>query len=201
MLVYIMRHGYTEWNKLGKLQGSSDIELNEEGRELAVLTGKGMADIHFDVCYSSPLKRALETARLVLGDSDTPVIIDERLREMCFGEVEGLEKELQPPCVATFFEDPGNYVPPSGGESIEELRSRTADFIRSVLEPLSLEKPDANVLISGHGAMNKGGLIAYFREWGKEHFWDGPWQKNCCVCIVDVHGGQHEILEEGKIYY
>ena len=201
MLVYIMRHGYTEWNKLQKLQGSSDIELNEEGRELARATGEGLKDIHFDVCYSSPLKRAVETAHLVLGDADTPIITDERLREMCFGVAEGVEKELQPPEVAVFFNDPGNYVPPERGETIEELRARTADFIRKVIEPLSVEKPDANVLISGHGAMNKGGLISYFREWGKEHFWDGPWQKNCCFCITEVKGKEHRILEEGKVYY
>ena len=65
-MLYIMRHGKTDWNKLYKLQGQTDIPLNESGRDLAVLTREGMPDVKFDRVFCSPLCRAVETARIFL---------------------------------------------------------------------------------------------------------------------------------------
>ena len=78
--IYIIRHGITEWNELKRLQGQTDIPLAEEGRALARLTGRGMKNVHLDRCFCSPLFRARETAQLVLGERDVPVIIDPRIR-------------------------------------------------------------------------------------------------------------------------
>ncbi|MDE7038136.1 MAG: histidine phosphatase family protein, partial [Lachnospiraceae bacterium] len=89
MKLYIVRHGETEWNKERRLQGQVDIPLNESGRRLARETSGGLAGIHFDLCYSSPLSRARETAELILEGRSTPVIEDERIIEMAFGECEG----------------------------------------------------------------------------------------------------------------
>ena len=61
MKLYLIRHGETDWNKEFKIQGSSDIELNEYGRELAFITREGLRHIPFDIAYTSPLKRAKET--------------------------------------------------------------------------------------------------------------------------------------------
>ena len=63
MKLYIVRHGETEWNKARRIQGQVDIPLNEFGRRLARKTAKGLSDITFDLCYSSPLSRARETDR------------------------------------------------------------------------------------------------------------------------------------------
>ena len=68
MKIYMIRHGETDWNKKRKLQGQVDIPLNEFGKLLAKETAPALADVPFAVCYTSPLKRAAETARLVLGD-------------------------------------------------------------------------------------------------------------------------------------
>lgn len=65
--LYLIRHGETDWNKEFKIQGSSDIELNEYGRELAFITREGLRHIPFDIAYTSPLKRAKETAEIILG--------------------------------------------------------------------------------------------------------------------------------------
>ena len=89
MEIYIVRHGQTMWNKEKRLQGSVDIELNENGKELAVITGKNLMDTHIDMIYSSPLKRAHETAKLIRGDRDIKIITDDRLRELNFGSMEG----------------------------------------------------------------------------------------------------------------
>ena len=74
MKLYIVRHGETDWNKARKIQGQSDIPLNAFGRHLARETAKGLADVHFDLCFTSPLSRAKETARIILEGRDVPII-------------------------------------------------------------------------------------------------------------------------------
>ena len=80
MMMYIVRHGETEWNRLRRVQGHTDIELNDYGRRLARETAVGMEDVHLDLCFTSPLKRAKETALLVLGDRTIPVYDEPRDR-------------------------------------------------------------------------------------------------------------------------
>ena len=91
MELYIVRHGKTYWNEERKIQGWADIDLTEEGRAVAVLSAEGMKDIHFDAIYSSPLKRANETAHILRGDRDLPIIVDERIKEIGFGVLEGAD--------------------------------------------------------------------------------------------------------------
>ena len=74
MKIYMIRHGETDWNKKRKLQGQVDIPLNEFGKLLAKETAPALADVPFAVCYTSPLKREAETARLVLGDREVPIV-------------------------------------------------------------------------------------------------------------------------------
>lgn len=69
MKLYIIRHGQTEWNKSGRLQGQTDIALNENGRALAEKVGKAMKEIPFDRVISSPLERSKQTAELVLKEN------------------------------------------------------------------------------------------------------------------------------------
>ena len=113
MNIYIARHGETIWNKSRLLQGSRDIELCDDGRAIAYERAKQIADVDFDIVYSSPLKRAYETACILRGDRDIPIIKDDRLREVNFGINEGkcsleLKKDKNSP-IYKFFEDPGNY--------------------------------------------------------------------------------------------
>ena len=69
MIIYVIRHGETDGNHRGVLQGQMDLPLNEMGRNLATVTGKALADIPFDVVISSPLSRARETAELILAEN------------------------------------------------------------------------------------------------------------------------------------
>ena len=170
-MLYIMRHGKTEWNELHKLQGRTDIPLNEEGRQMAKIAGEKYKDINFDVCYCSPLVRAKETAKLVLEGRNVPIIYDERLREMSFGIYEGTEQSARAlDCpINILFKEPEKYKAVEGGESIEKLFERTGDFLRNVVEP-QLED-GKNIVIIGHGAMNSG-IICQVRGLSTEHFWD-----------------------------
>ena len=170
-MLYIMRHGKTDWNKRHKLQGRTDIPLNDEGRIIAEKAHEEYKDIHFDVCYSSPLSRALETAKIVLKNRDIPIKTDERLVEMSFGKYEGIENSMQiPDCpINVMFTNPEKYVTSVGGaETFEELFNRTGSFLQEVIEPLLKEGKD--VLIVGHGMMNLS-IISQIRNIPIDKFW------------------------------
>ena len=170
-MLYIMRHGTTDWNALHKLQGRTDIPLNQDGRNLARQAHDKYLDVHFDVCYCSPLVRAKETAEILLQDRNIPILYDERLKEMCFGIYEGIENSFSiPDCpVNVLFHHPDEYLlPVEGGESLDELFTRTGSFLDEVALPLSEEGKD--VLIVGHGAMNSS-IISRIRNYEKKDFW------------------------------
>lgn len=73
MMLYIVRHGETDWNRLRRVQGHTDIPLNDYGRHLARETAEGMKDIQIDLAYTSPLRRAEETAEIILGSREIPL--------------------------------------------------------------------------------------------------------------------------------
>ena len=111
MKLYMIRHGETAWNKERKLQGHSDIPLNENGCALAEATGKALANISFDYVFSSPLTRAVQTAELVLNERKLPIQTDERIKEIGFGEYEGIcmLDEFADPEFEKFFVAPEQY--------------------------------------------------------------------------------------------
>lgn len=170
-MLYIMRHGRTDWNDRKKLQGRTDIPLNETGREMAKKAAVEYADVNFDVCFCSPLVRALETAEIFLKNRDVPINTDERLVEMGFGDYEGFENSFQiPDCpVNVLFKEPEKYITPvAGGESFEDLFKRTGSFLREVIEPLLEQGKD--ILIIGHGAMNSS-IVCQVKNIPIEQFW------------------------------
>ncbi len=202
MEIYIVRHGETVWNKAGKLQGSTDIELSDAGRELARITGEALRDTRIDKIYSSPLKRAYETACLIRGDRDIPVITDDRIKELCFGNLEGQVmsdmKEDPNSHFQNFFEAPHKYIPDEKGESLQDLCKRTAKFMEEVI--LTQANMCERIVIVGHGAMNKA-IMCHVKKHGIDKLWSGGLQKNCNVIIVDYTDGEFTVIDEEKIYY
>lgn len=190
-MLYVIRHGRTDWNDWHKLQGRTDIPLNEEGRRMAIKAGEDYKDVHFDVCFCSPLIRAKETADLILKDRNVPVYYDERLIEMAFGVCEGaifhLKGQSVESCtkrdgdhvqtnqpnwvkqVRVFFEAPEKYITPvEGGESITDLFKRTGDFLEKEIYPRLRNNED--ILIVGHGAMNSA-IVCQVHNTPIEQFW------------------------------
>ena len=111
-MLYIIRHGKTDWNELHKLQGRTDIPLNESGRKMARDAGQRYKEINFDICFCSPLVRAKETAELLLEGRDVPIIEDDRLKEMSIGIYEAVENcfEREDIPVRTIFKEPEKYT-------------------------------------------------------------------------------------------
>lgn len=202
MKLYIVRHGETAWNKARNIQGQADIPLNEFGRMLARKTGAGLADVHFDLCYSSPMSRAKETARLILAGSTTQIIEDARIVEIAFGEYEGrccsksgwnLPEEFR-----FFFDEPDRYRAPEGGEDFAQVKKRTGDFLQEIYEKKEYQK--YNILIATHGAA-LAGLLNNIRGKSLAEYWGEGVHKNCAVTEVEVTDGKPKIISENVVYY
>lgn len=170
-MLYIMRHGKTEWNARHKLQGRTDIPLNDEGRKMAEKACEKYKNINIDICYCSPLIRAVETAEILLKNRNIPIIKDERLAEMSFGEYEGIENSFQiPDCpINVLFQEPHKYIHSIGGaETFSELYARTGAFLKEIVEPQLQQGKD--ILIVGHGAMNSS-IVCQIKNRPIEQFW------------------------------
>lgn len=205
MKLYLIRHGETDLNKQRILQGHSDFELNDYGRELAEKTREGLKDVMFDIVFTSPLKRAKETAEiLVRGREPQPLFIeDRRIQEISFGEFEGLccgkeHYNIPDKDFNYFFQAPDKYRVPKGGESFEEVIARTGEFLKEITG--KQEYADKTVLVSTHGCALKA-LLANIRPTPLAEFWGQGVHKNCAVTIVEAEEGKFTVVEEGKLYY
>lgn len=202
MELYIVRHGQTLWNQGKRLQGSTDISLNDNGRDLAIKTGQALADTTIDVIYASPLKRAYETASLIRGDRNIEIITDDRIKELSFGHFEGESfSELLKDDSLTFkyfFKKPHLYQAADDGETLEHLIERAGQFMSEVIEPL--EQKCERVMIVAHGALNKA-IMSYIKKHSVEYFWSGGLQENCNVIIVDYTDGVYTIIDETRLFY
>ena len=195
MRIYIVRHGETEANKNGYLQGWTDVPLNENGRIIAELTGRGIKGIRFDHCISSPLIRAKETAEILLRESGNSASIsfDDRIKEMNFGSLEGMsvrdEKLIQ------FLKEPVvDYKFPEG-ESFQEVMNRTQEFLKELIA-----KDDGKTyLVSTHGCALRAMLNFLYED--KDDYWHGHVPYNCCVNIIEVKNGTAKLIADDIIYY
>lgn len=202
MKIYFVRHGETDWNKERKIQGQVDIPLNEFGRHLARETAKGLRDVPFDVCFTSPLERARETAQIILQGRDVPILEDKRILEMNFGVLEGkcCSKEGWdvPDSFQMFFDDPVHYQAPEGGEDFQAVRKRTGDFLNWLFAQEQYR--DSTVLVTTHGAA-MAGLLNNLKKKPLAEYWGVGVHKNCGVTEVEVTDGRIEIISENKVYY
>lgn len=200
MKLYIIRHGETQWNAQKRLQGTSDIELNEKGIELAKRTGEALKDVRFDCCFTSPLKRAKDTALLVLNGRKVPVYEDKRLREISFGEWEGQESARLPQdMLHNFFHNTAAYKAPKGGEELAEIAKRTRDFWDDLISREELQ--DKTVLIAAHGCAVRALLQNVYEDACIGNFWHGSCPPNCSVNIVEIRDNRAILLEEDVVYY
>lgn len=204
MKIYLMRHGETDYNKKGLIQGQLDVPLNENGIRLAKLTRDGFRreGLSFDLAYCSPLIRARKTAEILLEGTDMPVIYDERIREMNFGEGEGvLLKDIgvKPELanIDALFHNPPAYRATSVGESYEALFARVESFLEQEIYPK--EGQYENILVCCHGGIIRA-FLAFLKKLELSEFWNNH-QPNCSVNIIEIKNHSLHILEEHKIYY
>lgn len=203
MKIYLVRHGETNWNKSGRIQGNSNIPLDEKGRELAAITAEGLKDVPFERVYSSPLIRAYETAEILVHGRGLEIVTDARIREFSFGIAEGMNlsllKKIPFSRIGTFFRTPERYTRPApGAETVDMVTKRAAAFLNEVLLPL--EGSCGTVLVTAHGGVNRA-ILNYISPRPRAEFWTAYPQRNCAVNILELKNGVFTIVETGKLYY
>lgn len=128
---YLVRHGETEWNARGIIQGQSDSPLTAVGEEQARLLALQLRDVPFDVAFSSDLGRAMRTAEIIVRGRGLPVRTTPLLRERRFGRYEGQPREaLPPPHAGSSAADQRGYGTAPDIESDEAMEARLLTFLR-----------------------------------------------------------------------
>jgi broad specificity phosphatase PhoE len=133
----LARHGETDWNRELRIQGSSDIELNELGRDQARALAQELEHVELDAIYASDLSRARATAEAVAASHGLEVRLDPRLRERSFGSWEGLTREQ----IADHAHRPDD------AETDDEVRERVLEAIQAIAD----EHPGETILVVSHG--------------------------------------------------
>lgn len=147
-----VRHGETAWNRISRIQGHTDIPLNEAGQWQAHQVGEAVAAEGVHAIYSSDLQRAADTARAIGKAAGVPVQLDAALRERHFGELEGLTHEE---ITARWPEDARRWrgrdpaYGPEGGETLQDFHARCV----GALTRLAQRHPGQTVVLVAHGGV------------------------------------------------
>lgn len=143
----LIRHGITDWNMERRVQGMTDISLNDTGRQQARALAERLKAEQWDIVYASDLSRAVETAEIIGRALNLTVQTDQRLREMYCGEIEGTTSEDRISRWGTEWESLS-----LGIEDEQSISGRGASFVADLID----NYPNKKVLVVSHGA-----LVAY----------------------------------------
>ncbi len=183
-IIYITRHGETEWNAEGRIQGHTDVPLSERGREQARMLARRLAGVRIDAVYASDLSRAAETARTALGERDVPISFTSDLREYNKGVFEGMTaaeyQQKFPHLFKASMENDLDFAPPDG-ETIRETSHRLARVFQAVRR----QHLDENVLVVGHGGSLRAGIVSLL-ELPLEANWKFV-MHNCSLTVVHTY--------------
>jgi broad specificity phosphatase PhoE len=183
--LYVVRHGATDWNQSGRIQGHTDIPLNETGRAQARLASIRLAGVYATALYSSDLLRAYETAQIIGQATGLGVVQTPGLREINFGVWQGLSslqiRERDPDVYAARRANPYD-VAPSGAETWRRFYDRALQAVRDILAATTAQRV---IVVTHSGVCTVIGLHALgFDCTGKRTF-DSH---NCGIHTIAVHG-------------
>ena len=145
MKILVTRHGQTDWNVEKRIQGRTDIELNNKGIEQAYQTKENLENEKIDLIICSPLKRANQTADIINKDRNIPIIYDERLLEICYGENEG---RLHDDFDYDGFWSIVNTHEYKDAENVNKFIQRVHDFLNDLKN-----RKEENILIVTHNGV------------------------------------------------
>lgn len=162
-IIYLTRHGETEWNIEKRLQGRGDSPLTENGIQRAKELRDRIKNIDIDVIYSSPIKRALNTANILRGNKNIDIVTDDSLMEMCFGDYEGkkidIVQEENPSWDINLIMQGNVEICAPNGENLKEVRERISKLMNKIIA----ENIGKSILIVTHGITLKA-LMYYFKD-------------------------------------
>lgn len=194
-MLYIIRHGKTELNAKMLMQGRSDHPLNEAGFAQAEEAAERFREmgVTIDKVYTSPLIRAVQTAKAIAPDAE--IEVEQRLIEMDYGPYEGMDLRNPAPEVISFFMDFINVPAPEGMEPLPAIVERLGSFLDEIVE----EASERNILISTHAIAMKGAL-EYLTPESKGSYWAKN-IGNCDIYASEVKDGAFTVpvqLDDGK---
>jgi len=147
MRILFVRHGQTDWNTIRRVQGRTDIELNDLGKKQASVVREKLSGEKIDLIISSPLKRAMQTAQIINENRQIPITFDDRIIERSFGDFEGkIASDIN-------ANDLWNYNLIGSNKTIEPIKdfvARVFDFI----DDLKNKYFDKTILIVAHGGVS-----------------------------------------------
>lgn len=200
MRLFLVRHGETNMNKNEVFRGRIDVELNERGIDQARKTGYALSKLNLSAVYSSPLVRALETARMIAEPHGLKVEVEEDLTDLNFGTWQGLSlkevEEMYPDLYRLWKEFP-EKVHFDNGESLDEVRQRALGVINRLA---GLHKGQ-NVVAVSHRVVTKV-LMCAFLGLDNSKFWMIK-QDTCAINVVEFRDGDITVChlnDTGHIY-
>lgn len=194
---YLVRHGETEWNRNGRIQGHKDIPLSDHGRRQIRVLARRLSGCRFSAAYASDLSRAVESAQVIVGRCGVPVEANPDLREFSYGKWEGLTSE------EAEARDPQEYArrmalhadtfAAPGGEDTRQVLERVRRFHERVV---ARHQSSEDVLVVAHAGSIRALLVCFL---GLEDDWFWRFKVDCgSLSIVSSHpgGGVLELLNE-----
>ena len=182
----LARHGETTWNVEKVFRGRADVALNEVGIRQAELLGKYLSSWKLEAIYSSPLRRALDTANIVATHQQAAVCVAEDLVDFDYGEWQSLPeqeaKRLYPALITEWHNNPHKIRMP-GGEGLKDVRRRAVELVDGILS-----RHRGNVLLVSHRVVLKV-LICHLLGLDNSHFWNIR-QDVCGITIFDYVDGR-----------
>ena len=158
-MIYLIRHGQTDWNIEHRTQGQTDIDLNANGIKQAEQISLKIANLKIDDIISSDLKRAYMTAQIINRRFNKTIETDKRIREFCFGKLEGIVRDkITKETWKSFDENPKQF----NAESREEIFDRIKSFIDDKVKNIN-----KNILVVTHGGPIR--MIKYYLDNGDSY--------------------------------
>lgn len=156
-MIYIIRHGQTDWNIEHRTQGQTDIALNTNGIKQAELITRKIVNLKIDNIISSDLKRAYMTAQIINKNFNKNIKTDKRLREFCFGTLEGITRDK---ITQEIWDDFNKNPKQFNAETKEEIFNR----IKSFIDDIKSNNINKNTLVVTHGGPIR--MIKYYLDNG-----------------------------------
>ncbi len=196
--LYLTRHGQTEWNLEGRLQGKLDSPLTPLGLRHAGWLGESLAETRLDVIYCSSSPRALRTAEILRGSRSLEITALDELREIDMGSWEGrIGAEIEaasPDAYHAFWNTPHLYEPTNGGETFVQLGERVVPAVERILS----DNEGRSILIVTHaGVLNL--LMTAFHGQPLSEMWKPPILQSTCLCKIVYGPGGAKVELHGDV--
>jgi len=192
--IYFVRHGETEWNLKGMLQGKKNSPLTEKGKNQAKKLRDALKDVKFDGIYSSPMGRASLTAEIIRGDREQALFTIPSLREMSFGDMEGLTKKefekTHPVQYNNLWKDANAYDPKAfNGETFQEVDERVMEGLGHLVNS---HPEGGKIMVVSHGMTLKN-IFSHVWGHGLDKYWEDPVPENTSLTIVSYKDGNYKM--------